>query len=196
MNASIEKYLKLYNLLQLSGWMLALLSLPFSFFFSFYTILAFQVFSLLEIYHAYKKWNNSSPFLCFIQTVARLFILFFSIRIIFVTFLKPIPYFSEVVYVMFVSWCIAEIIRYRYYVTLSFKQKNKIITWLRYSVFIICYPIGLTCEFFVMYNVFKYNNIIALKILILVTAIAYFIFFPKLFKHLLKQRELKLHTAY
>ena len=75
MNARIEKYLKAYNLVQLAGWLLALVSLPFSFMLSFYTVCFVQLLSLLEIFHAYKKWNNSSPLLCFVQIAARLFIL-------------------------------------------------------------------------------------------------------------------------
>ena len=61
MNARIEKYLKAYNLVQLAGWLLAIVSLPFSFMFSFYTVCAVQLLSLLEIIHAFKKWNNLFP---------------------------------------------------------------------------------------------------------------------------------------
>lgn len=196
MNASIEKYLKVYNIVQLAGWLLAIISLPFSFLFSCYTIFAFQILSVLEIFHAYKKWNNSSPLFCFIQIGARIMILSFSIIIIFATFLKPIPYFENVVYLMFAAWCIAEIIRYAYYVSQLFQKENKIIVWLRYSAFIICYPIGVACEFFIIYNVFKYTDFLAVKIMIVIVGLTYFYFFPILFNHLIKQRKLKLNTTY
>lgn len=196
MNASIEKYLKVYNCLQLIGWLLAIIVLPFNFLFASYTILLFQIISLIEVFHAYKKWTNSSPWLCFVQTGARLFIIIFSLLIVVVTFLKPIQYFAAVVYIMFATWCIAEIIRYTYYITLLFKKESKIISWLRYSAFIICYPIGIACEFFVMYNVFKYNDILAIKLLMLIAAIVYLFLFPRLYLHLLQQRKTKLHTVY
>ncbi len=192
MNARIEKYLKAYNLVQLASWLTAIMVLPFNFIYAFYTISFVQSLSIAEVYHAFKKWNNSSPFLCFVQIGARLFILYFTADILFISISNPIPNFNEVIYVMLAFWCIAEIIRYAYYITQLFKKENNIITWLRYSAFIICYPIGLTCEFFVLFTVFKYYDILAIKILIVIVAISYFILFPKLFKHLLKQRKQKL----
>lgn len=194
MNASIEKYLKVYNCLQLIGWLSAIIILPFNFLLATYTIFAFQIISLAEVFHAHKKWTNSSPWLCFVQIIARLFIISFSLLIVAITFLKPILYFADIVYVMFVTWCIAEIIRYAYYITLLFKNESKFISWLRYSAFIICYPIGLACEFFVMYNVFKYNDMLVIKLLMIIAVIVYVFLFPRLYLHLLRQRKSKLIT--
>lgn len=192
MNTSIEKYLKAYNCLQLIGWLSAIIILPFNFLLAVYIIFVFHIISLAEVFHAYKKWTNSSPWLCLAQTIARLFIIIFTLLIIIVTLLKPILYFVDVVYIMFATWCIAEIIRYVYYITLLFKKENKIISWLRYSAFIICYPVGLVCEFFVMYNVFKYNNNIAIKLLMIIATIVYVFLFPRLYLHLFQQRKKKL----
>jgi len=72
------------------------------------------------------------------------------------------------------------------------KIKNHAIVWLRYSAFIICYPIGLACEFFVIYNVFKYNDIFAIKLLMVVAVMVYVFLFPRLYLHLLNQRKQKL----
>lgn len=192
MNARIEIYLKAYNLVQLTGWFLALVSLPFSFMLSFYTVCFVQILSLLEIFHAYKKWNNSSPLLCFIQIAARLFILFFTYLLIFFTIFKEILFFYTVVYSMLLAWFIAEIIRYAYYVSGMFNVQGKLITWLRYSAFIICYPVGVIAEFFIMYTVFKYDDLLSIKILMIIVALVYLYFFPKLYLHLFKQRKLKL----
>lgn len=192
MNARIEKYLKAYNLVQLGGWLLAIISLPLNFLFAFYTICIVQLLSVLEIYNAHKKWNNSSPFFCFIQIAARLFVLFFSFILLFVSIFRKIPFLYEDIYIMLTAWCIAEIIRYAYYVTQLFKQEIKLITWLRYSAFIICYPVGLLSEFFVLYTVFKYNDVLAVKILMVVVALIYVFMFPKLYLHLFKQRKQKL----
>lgn len=192
MNARIEKYLKAYNLVQLAGWLLAIVSLPVNFILAFYTICIIQILSVLEIFHAYKKWNNSSPFFCFIQISARLLVLFLSFILLFVSIFRKIPFLSENIYIMLTAWCIAEIIRYAYYISQLFKQEKKWITWLRYSAFIICYPIGLLTEFFVLYTVFKYNDVLAVKILMIVVALIYIFFFPKLYLHLFKQRKQKL----
>lgn len=194
MNASIEKYLKGYNIVQLIGWTFALVSLPLNPLVSILTVVIFQTLSLLEIFHAYKKWTYSSPFYCFVQIGARLFVLFFTCLMIFATIFKPLLYFEYVVYLMLVTWSVAEIIRYSYYVKQLFNKDNKSITWLRYSAFIICYPIGLFCEFYVMFTVFKYNNILAIKIIMVIASFIYIFLFPKLYKHLLKQRKIKLIT--
>ena len=52
MNARIEKYLTAYNLVQLAGWLLAIISLPINFLFSFYAICVVQLLSAAEIFHA------------------------------------------------------------------------------------------------------------------------------------------------
>ncbi len=192
MNARIEKYLKAYSLIQLTGWLVAILILPFSFVASYAVICAVQLLAVLEIFHAYKKWNHSSPLYCFVQVGARLFILGFTLWIITISLLKPIPYFEAIVYIMLTAWCIAEIIRYMYYLRQLFGHPNTLIIWLRYSAFIICYPVGLACEFFVMFNVLKYNDLVAVKIVMILVAIAYLFMFPRLYNHLLIQRKQKL----
>jgi len=192
MNASIEKYLKTYNFLQLFAWFIALLFLNFNPEISLSIILIFQIISLIEVYHAHKKWTSSSPFLTFVQIGARLFILSLVYVIIYQFLFRDLGYFDEIIIVMFHVWCIAEIIRYAYYVTQLFRKENKIITWLRYSAFILCYPIGLICEFFVMFTLFKHNENTAIKILMILAAIVYFFLFPRLYLHLLRQRKQKL----
>jgi very-long-chain (3R)-3-hydroxyacyl-CoA dehydratase len=200
MNARIEKYLKAYNLVQLAGWLLALIFISLDIDSAFFIIFFFQFISLLEVIHAHQKWTQSSPFLCIIQIGARLFILVLVKLLFFQFYFRECNYVDTLVSIMdsviksmFYAWCIAEIIRYAYYVTQLFKNENKTITWLRYSAFIICYPIGLTCEFFVMYTVFKHNDIV-IKILMVIVAIVYVFLFPRLYLHLLKQRKLKLIT--
>jgi hypothetical protein len=64
---------------------------------------------------------------------------------------------------MLLAWFIAEIIRYAYYVSGMFNVQGKLITWLRYSAFIICYPVGVVSEFFIMYTVFKYDDLLVHK---------------------------------
>lgn len=192
MNASIEKYLKAYNLVQCILWAAALLMLPLHLMQALYIVLFAQSFSILEIYHAYKNWNSSSPFLCFIQIGARLFILYWTVQILFIALFNSIVYFNSVIHIMLAAWCIAEIIRYIYYVSQLSKKGNNTITWLRYSAFIICYPVGLACELFVLYTVFMHHEMTYVKIIVILTLIAYIFLFPKLYLHLLKQRKQKL----
>ncbi|KAI4458399.1 ptpla domain protein [Holotrichia oblita] len=43
-------------------------------------------------------------------------------------------------------WSAVEIVRYPYYITQLYKTENKILTWLRYSIWIPLYPLGFLCE--------------------------------------------------
>ena len=192
MNARIENYLKAYNLLQLTGWTFALLSLPFNFSISFYTVCIFQIISMVEIFHAWKKWNNSSPVYCFLQLSARLMILFFSYTIALITIFKPIHFFSEVLIILIIVWSLAEIIRYAFYLSQLFKLHIKIFTWWRYTAFTILYPAGILSEFYILYLMFILNNLIIIKILVIILGIVYLVVFPMLYLHLLKQRQKKM----
>ena len=193
MNARIEKYLIGYSFVQLFAWLTAFIFINVDHVVSFEIILIFQIISLVETFHAYKKWNNSSPIFSFIQTAARLFILFLIYSLISKFMFRHVNYYKEVVTIMLHVWCFAEIIRYAHYLTQLLKKENKIISWLRYSAFLILYPIGVACEFFIMYLVFINNNF-GLKIILIVIAIAYIFLFPRLYLHLLKQRKLKLNS--
>ena len=52
---------------------------------------------------------------------------------------------------MLFAWTLTEIIRYSYY-TLNLMNTNVgIITWLRYTLFIVLYPIGVTGELLCYY---------------------------------------------
>ncbi|MBK9329646.1 MAG: protein tyrosine phosphatase-like domain-containing protein [Sphingobacteriales bacterium] len=195
MNASIEKYIKAYNLLQLGGWLAGLACLPFNFLIGYYIIALFQIYSLAEIVHALKKWHNSSPLYSFLQIGARLFILFFSYVLILSSVFSPLPWLNEVVYVMLTAWCLAEVIRYGYYVMLLFKKEYKWLIKLRYTAFIILYPLGAGCECYLLYLIFHLNAILWIKILIIGVAILYVFMFPKLYLHLLRQRRKKLNES-
>lgn len=198
MNARIEKYLKAYNLVQFIGWLLALLNLPMNFIVAFYIICSVQLLSPLEIFHAYKKWNNSSVVLCFLQIGARLIILYFASYLSSgFSISSPHPFFTNdklvtIVHSMFLAWCTAEIIRYAYYLTELFKMKHDGLLWLRYTAFIICYPVGLFCELYILTNLFAVTPFLWIKILIILILFGYAIAFPKLYLHLLKQRKQKL----
>lgn len=200
MNTSLEKYLKAYNVVQFIGWLLALLILPIDIFISFYIICVVQFISLLEVFHAYKKWNNSSVLFCVLQIGARLMILQIASFLFFnSTSFSPICFFTKenleiILHVMLMTWSIAEIIRYGYYLSISYKEKNNKFLWLRYHAFIVCYPVGVICEIYLLINVFLVSNLIS-KIFIVTVFIIYAIAFPGLYFHLLKQRKKKLYTA-
>lgn len=193
MNASIEKYLKAYNLIQLSGWGIAFLMLWINFQYGFFILWFFQIYALTEVVHASKKWVQASPLYCFLQTAARILILFFSYALLLASVFKPFPWINEIVLLMLTAWCIAEIIRYGYYVSNLMEKEFIWLTRLRYSAFILLYPLGAACECYILYLVFHHETILWIKIFIVVTIILYVLFFPKLYLHLIQQRKKKLN---
>lgn len=187
---SIKQYLKLYNGFQLLGWLLALILCFVDKELFISTILLFQIISLLEIIHAYKKWNNSSTLLTATQILARLFILLLIyVEILTHIFQSMHAYFYNVMNVLLLLWCFAEIIRFAYYLNQSFNLNNKIITWLRYSAFIVVYPLGVALEFYIIYISFVDNSSIFIKSFLVIVVCLYVYMFPKLYYHLIKQRK-------
>ena len=108
-----------------------------------------------------------------------------SSRLLFAWYLLFYPG-SYLGYQMFCfAWICTEIIRSCYYL-----HKNKITTYLRYSAFIILYPLGLMGELLYILKVIeinpsqKYLN----KIIFL-----YILLFPYLYIHMFKQRKKKIN---
>lgn len=92
------------------------------------------------------------------------------------------------------AWSITEIVRALYYLTEIGNQPIKAISFSRYTFFILLYPIGVLGEFLIMFTFWEYNQFefdiwnIGLALI----AVSYFIFFPKLYMHMWKQRKKKL----
>lgn len=93
-----------------------------------------------------------------------------------------------------IAWSVTEIVRALYYLTDLYKKEIQAITFSRYTFFIFLYPLGVTGEFLVMYSFWEWRafelNIINLALA--GVALSYFVFFPKLYGHMWKQRKKKL----
>lgn len=96
--------------------------------------------------------------------------------------------------VIAIAWTVTEIVRALYYLAGIFQQNWTIITFARYSFFLILYPLGVAGEFMVMYTFWSWREwrLDLLNIALGIIALSYFIGFPKLFGHMLKQRKKKL----
>lgn len=187
----MKSYLKFYNGIQLLAWTFALASTLFDKELFLSTILIFQTIALLEIYHVYKKWSNSSVVFTSVQTLARLYILFLIYKLLFsfMFYYDNNNTLSFVIYILLMAWCLAEIIRYAFYLSQLFEKKTKVISWLRYSAFIIIYPVGVCLEMYIIGLSFLISQSILFRILLLFSIILYFVMFPKLYTHLLHQRK-------
>lgn len=76
----------------------------------------------------------------FMQISGRAFILFAMIEH------EPRMMTKPVVFYLFIVWGIIEIFRYPYYLTQLLKIELSFLTWLRYSLWIPLYPLGVLCE--------------------------------------------------
>ena len=93
-----------------------------------------------------------------------------------------------------IAWSITEIVRALYYLTEINGKPLKAVTFSRYTFFIALYPIGVLGEFMVMFTFWEYNEFAFsfLNIALAAVALSYFVFFPKLYGHMWKQRKKKL----
>lgn len=93
-----------------------------------------------------------------------------------------------------IAWSVTEIVRALYYLSDLIQKELKAITYARYTFFIFLYPIGVLGEFLVMFAFWEWREFafdffnIALAAIVL----SYFVFFPKLYGHMWKQRKKKL----
>lgn len=101
------------------------------------------------------------------------------------------------------AWSITEIIRYLYYLTNLIEFVPYLLTWLRYTLFIVLYPIGVTGELLCTYSAAQYGatNPQALDSIfpntwnyayyytIIVIMLTYIPCFPMLYFHMVGQRR-------
>jgi very-long-chain (3R)-3-hydroxyacyl-CoA dehydratase len=93
-----------------------------------------------------------------------------------------------------IAWSITEIVRALYYLTELFKKSIQAITFCRYTFFIVLYPIGVLGEFLIMYAFWDWREFQfdIFNMALAAIALSYFVFFPKLYGHMWKQRKKKL----
>ncbi|KAG9128812.1 hypothetical protein Leryth_009555 [Lithospermum erythrorhizon] len=198
-------YLLSYNALQAFGWAVAL-----------YRILSNFISSnsLSGAYH------SAGELICLLQTVAFLEVLHGAIGIVPSGVLIPLMQWggrthfllaivrriNEVhelpsVFITFVAWSLSDVIRYLHYASNCIGSPPHWITYLRYTAFVILYPIGVgPGEMWLMYQAlpiikkkelyaglpFSYYNFIVVLLL------CYPLLWLKLYLHLFKQRRSKL----
>lgn len=100
-----------------------------------------QIIQFLEVMHPMFGYTKGSVWIPFFQVGGRAIILFAMIDS------EPRMQTKPVVFYLFLTWSIVEVVRYPYYIAQLFKLKSSyILTWLRYSIWIPLYPLGILCE--------------------------------------------------
>jgi very-long-chain (3R)-3-hydroxyacyl-CoA dehydratase len=150
-----------------------------------------QVAALLEILHSKLGWVKSPVFTTALQISSRVFVLFW---------LNVIPYEHQIllfgisgITIVSIAWSITEMVRYSYYTFSLLNKEIKFLTFLRYTLFIVLYPLGITGEGMIMASVLKWNNydFSLINIIIFIVILSYLPFFPKLYGYMWQQRKKK-----
>ncbi|RDW86445.1 putative membrane protein [Aspergillus mulundensis] len=153
-----KTYLLLYNAISALLWLRILLTVLTAYFNSnslptLYTALEpqarwTQTLAVVEILHAATGLTRSPVFQTFTQIFAR------SVQVWAINYAFPSVTASSIAYpAMLFAWSIADTVRYSYFVVLlAGLDVPGLLKWLRYSLFIALYPIGITAEWWLMYR--------------------------------------------
>lgn len=229
----IQVYLIIYNGLQLLGWAYLLLRCIYAVTFDRASILegpkfwqsvmlplkAFQALAIVEILHSAMGLISASAFTSAMQIFSRLFIVFEVCDMIDAPFygkkIATAPYaynFPLFTFIVVLAWCIIEVVRYSFYVVSLMQKDIAVLSWLRYSLFLALYPIGILFELICCYIVVKFLSSnsradsdtsmalfpdirISLRYCIIAVMISYIPGAPILFNHMLKNRKKKLKNS-
>ncbi|KAG6446052.1 very-long-chain (3R)-3-hydroxyacyl-CoA dehydratase isoform X2 [Manduca sexta] len=99
-----------------------------------------QLMQYLEVMHPLFGYTKGGPLMPFLQISGRAFVLFAMIEA------EPRMQTKPVVFYLFIVWATIEIVRYPFYIAQLYKKEIYILTWLRYTLWIPLYPIGVVCE--------------------------------------------------
>ncbi|XP_075731102.1 3-hydroxyacyl-CoA dehydratase 1 [Rhipicephalus microplus] len=201
-------YLAAYNFLQCAGWGYILFcTLQYLMhkrtFKGLWPVVAcpteiFQTLALLEVVHCLVGLVSSNAFLTLIQILSRLMVVW--------GILVPVPECQDQfgIVMLLVAWCLAEITRYAFYGTTLYNSCPYLLSWCRYSFFLVLYPTGVSGEIVTMVAALPYirkrglftyplpnhlNFSFDYYIFVILVIGSYLPFFPQLFGHLLKQRK-------
>eukprot|EP00752_Nemacystus_decipiens_P002563 g2403.t1 len=103
-------------------------------------VVALQLLSTLELVHAFVGLVRSNPMNIFMQVGGRDLALFSVVTAF------PPARGSPWVLVMFLAWATSEVIRYPFYALSIAGMCPPFLHWLRYTAFIVLYPLGFAGE--------------------------------------------------
>merc|ERR1712226_1554351 len=202
-----QAWLLLYNVGQVAGWSSIGYSIIVEMWISgnykiLYHIvekqlLIFQTAAVLEILHAATGLVRSNPILTTFQVFCRVIVLWGVIYPI-----VKVQINLGCALLLF-AWTITEMIRYSYYSFTLLGYLPSVLNYLRYTLFIVLYPIGVTGELLCIYRalpIVKETDLFSLHLpnkwnfsfeyyyVLFGTFPLYVVLFPQLYFHMFKQR--------
>lgn len=142
--------------------------------------------------------HRSNPMLTFVQVFSRVFVTWAIVA----TF--PESQICLGFPLLLLAWIITEIIRYAFYALNLIGIESSIIVWLRYTLFIVLYPMGVTGELWCTYTALtrvgkermfsiampnRMNFTFDFYVFLILLMLSYIPIFPQLYFHMFAQRK-------
>ncbi|KAG6453718.1 very-long-chain (3R)-3-hydroxyacyl-CoA dehydratase 2 isoform X2 [Manduca sexta] len=163
-----------------------------------WTVIIFQNAAVLEILHAAIGLVPSSVFVVLMQVYSRVFLVCGALLTVEGATTSPgLP-------LCILAWSITEIIRYAYYAVNLIGSVPRPLMFIRYSTFLVLYPVGITGELLCMYHALDeiwdkklftismpnaWNFAFNYYYFLIFYMLLYIPLFPVLFGHMLSQRR-------
>ena len=117
-----------------------------------------QGLAVLEVFHALFKWVKSPVGSTIAQVASRLLVVAmidilkgsFMVVTLFGSIQNIPPYAKAGVLIVSLAWSITELVRYSLYFLSLFNIQPGWLLWMRYSFFILLYPLGVTGEWLIL----------------------------------------------
>lgn len=167
-----------------------------------------QGLAILEIIHAATGLVRSPIGSTAAQVASRILV----VILLYLFFSDPyLSWLNAGLLLVSIAWTITELIRYSYYFAGLLGSEPHILLWMRYSFFIVLYPLGVTGEWLIILSPLLTYGLAArdvfghlwpfavspvyYTIFVCALAIAYIVYFPVLYRYMWQQRRKKILDA-
>eukprot|EP01125_Pyxidicula_operculata_P019944 TRINITY_DN7262_c0_g1_i1.p1 TRINITY_DN7262_c0_g1~~TRINITY_DN7262_c0_g1_i1.p1 ORF type:complete len:203 (+),score=2.64 TRINITY_DN7262_c0_g1_i1:2-610(+) len=141
-----------------------------------------QIVGLLEIIHSVAGFTKGGVVPTLIQSAGRNSLLFAILNNI------PQLHTSSAMYLLFLCWSTIEIVRYPFYIYQILNSSFYPLVWLRYTLWIPLYPLGVFAELALLYESLQYI-VAPYHYIVMVWMASYFFVFPQQLMYMASQRS-------
>ena len=197
MNNPIKVYLASYNLIAFTFWLAYLAAFAAAGFNinkpGIILLNIAQGMAILEIVHAIFKWVKSPVGSTAAQVFSRVLVVVL-IDVFFFSYGQIWPITKNGILIVSIAWGITELVRYSFYFLSLFDKQPKWLLWMRYTFFIVLYPLGVTGEWLIIVTpLFMFFTLNLYTAFVVVLAASYIYYFPVLYMYMWKQRKSRLN---
>ncbi|RKO97055.1 hypothetical protein CXG81DRAFT_15914 [Caulochytrium protostelioides] len=158
------------------------------------TLLWVQTGAALEIIHAMTGLVRAPLFTTIIQVFSRLAVTWGLLE------LTPVTQTSSAVTCVFFAWSTVEVVRYAFYALNLMGIHQHAVTWCRYTLFYVLYPLGVASEMTLLYRGWQARGETPVGYMYLAFLALWGPGFIKMYTHMMVQRRKvipsrRIHTA-